>query len=410
MQPDAALPKRKKTPVSVITGFLGSGKTTLLNHILTEHHGLRIAVIENEFGEVGVDDALLKTPRKGQAQALSGPAAATAHATEEQIIEMNNGCICCTVRGDLIKILGRLATRDLDLVLIETTGLADPAPVAQTFFVDEEIAASYALDAIITLVDAKHALQHLREVKPEGVENESVEQVAFADIILLNKVDLVSEAELAATEAAIRAINGGARILRTLQSRVDPARILGQGAFDLQRVMAMDPEFLSEGEHQHDQSVTSVGFAFEGDLELAKLETLIGALIREQGTDLYRYKGVLAVKGKAEKFVFQGVHMLFGGQFADPWAPGEVRGCKFIFIGKNLDRTDITEAFLACKAAPLRFAVGARVQVNLDEGFRSGIVLKQWDDGNAYRVAVAGDGRNVWAPMDVDAYIRAADC
>ena len=193
----------KQIPVSVITGFLGSGKTTLLNHILTEKHGLKVAVIENEFGEVGVDDALLKQNKTGKFQ------------SDEDIVEMNNGCICCTVRGDLIKILTRLSTRKLDLVIIETTGLADPAPVAQTFFVDETISKCYSLDSIITVVDCKHALQHLQEIKPEGVENESVEQVAFADIVLLNKTDLVTDKEKEAVRQCVLSINTGVQIIET---------------------------------------------------------------------------------------------------------------------------------------------------------------------------------------------------
>ncbi|KAJ3412141.1 hypothetical protein HDV05_001179 [Chytridiales sp. JEL 0842] len=384
---------KKKTPVTVITGFLGSGKTTLLNHILSENHGMKVAVIENEFGEVGVDDALIRSRR------FTG---------DEEIIEMNNGCICCTVRGDLIKFLTKLP-RNLDLVLIETTGLADPAPVAQTFFVDDNIQETYTLDSIVTVVDAKHILQHLDEVKPEGVENESVEQVAFADLVLLNKIDLVDPDTLTSVKNQIKSINASVEIIETLQSKVDPKLLLNKQSFSLDRVLALDPEFLTDQDHQHDQSVTSVGFKFEYDLVLSKLEALIGKLMREKGTDLYRYKGVLPVKGMDEQFVFQGVHMLFGGAFSDrKWKKGEKREGRFIFIGKNLDADWIRAEFEKCRAAPLRFKVGDKVEVSLSEGFEKGRVLKQWDEGNAYRVYVEGSGVNVWAPQDEDSYIRFA--
>jgi G3E family GTPase len=282
----------KTTPVTVITGFLGSGKTTLLNHILTGNHGRKIAVIENEFGEVGVDDALLKSSTQNR---LNG---------DEEIVEMNNGksklldsnffiilgCICCTVRGDLIKFLTKLSSRKLDLVIIETTGLADPAPVAQTFFVDEKVRQHYSLDAILTVVDAKHIIQHLDEVKPEGVENESVEQIAFADIVLLNKIDLVSEEEKKLVISKIKGLNG-CKVYETLNSQIDVEKILGLDAFSLDRVVKMDPEFLNEDqEHLHDQSVSSVGLTFEYDLDMSKLEDLIDYVIKEMGNDLYRYK------------------------------------------------------------------------------------------------------------------------
>jgi G3E family GTPase len=381
-----------RTPVTVITGFLGSGKTTLLNHILNENHGMKIAVIENEFGEVGVDDALLKTRK------LAG---------EEEIVEMNNGCICCTVRGDLIEFLNKLSARKLDLIIIETTGLADPAPVAQTFFVDDNVSAFYYLDAIVTVVDTKHALQHLNEEKPEGVENESIEQIAFADIVLLNKLDLVDSETKEHVMQKIRAINSGVQIYETIQSKIDPKFLLNQDRFNLDRVLEMDPEFLTDQEHQHDLSVTSVGFAFEYDLELFKLQQLIDKMLRELGNDLFRYKGVLPIKGKKEQFVFQGVHMLFGGQFGEEWEANKKQG-RFIFIGRNLDRDLLIREFEACRATEsLRFSVGQHVLVNLEKGFTAGKVLRQWDEGNAYRIAVF-DGRNVWAPTDSDAFIRCA--
>lgn len=395
------MPQLIKTPVTVITGFLGSGKTTLLNHILSGNHGKKVAVIENEFGEVGVDDALLKQTKKENASFQS----------EEQIIEMNNGCICCTVRGDLIEFLKRLTSKKLDLVIIETTGLADPAPVAQTFFVDDDVSAAYSLDAIVTVVDAKHIVQHLDEQKPEGVENESVEQVAFADIILLNKTDLVTPEELVSVKKRIQSINGAAEIIETLKSRVPFDKILGRHCFDINRIINdLDPEFISGAltqEHLHDQSVTSVGFVFDYDLDVSKLEKLIEKLMETKGTDLYRYKGVLPIKGKREKFVFQGVHMLFGGFFGDDWDLNEKRQGRFIFIGKNLDHDEIKKEFANCKAEPLRFVVGTKVFVNLEAGYAPGTIVNQWDDGNAYRVRV-DNGLFVWAPEDIDDYIKLA--
>lgn len=251
-------------------------------------------------------------------------------------------------------------------------------------------------------------MQHLEEVKPDGVENESVEQVAFADLILLNKIDLVTPEEIQKIKSKILSINQGVKIIETKNSKVDPRRILNQDTFNLDRVLEMDPTFLEEGEHQHDLSVTSVGFSFEEDLDLSKLAELISYLMREKGTDLYRYKGVLPVKGKSERYVFQGVHMLFGGQFTTPWGPDEKREGKFIFIGKNLDREEITSGFLKCKADPLRFKVGDKVKVHLSEGYIPGIVLRLWDDGNAYQVAVPSQSITVWAPEDQDTFIMAA--
>lgn len=383
--------KLGKVPVTVITGFLGSGKTTLLNHILSDNkHGLKIAVIENEFGEVGVDDALLRTGK------LAGA---------EEVVEMNNGCICCTVRGDLINMLNKLKARPLDLVLIETTGLADPAPVAQTFFVDDDISAHYTLDAIVTVVDAKHVVMHLDEEKAEGVENESVEQIAFADIILLNKCDLVERPELEKVMGRIKSMNKGVEIIETVQSKVAPQRLLNRDAFNLDRVLEMEPDFLEDGDHMHDETVSSVGFSFDYDLDQALLQKLISMMLQTMGTDLFRYKGVLPIKGMKQKFVFQGVHMLFNGNFSDEWGEDEPRKGRFIFIGKNLDRKSLTESFEACRAKDLRFKIGDKCYVNIGS-FQPGIVQKHWDEGNAYRVHVESKGYDVWAPEDKDHYIR----
>jgi G3E family GTPase len=320
-----------RVPVTVVTGFLGSGKTTLVNYILSENHGKRIAVIENEFGEIGIDDALVID-------------------AEEEIFEMNNGCICCTVRGDLIRILGTLMKRrdKFDYILVETTGLADPAPVAQTFFVDEEIRAQLRLDAIVTVVDAKHLALHLFEEKDEGIENEAVEQLAFADRVLINKIDLVSEQELIQVENQVRSINAGASLVRTQMSKVDLDWLLNAGAFDLSRILEVDPEFLGDSEHQHDQSVTSVGIEVEGPVNLEKINDWLGWLLMEKGVDIFRMKGIINVENSENRFVFQGVHMLFDGQPDRAWKPGEQRVNKMIFIGRNLDRDELNSRFRAC--------------------------------------------------------------
>jgi G3E family GTPase len=322
-----------RVPVTVLTGFLGSGKTTLLNRILTEEHGRRIAVIENEFGEVGVDDALVLD-------------------SDEEIFEMNNGCICCTVRGDLIRILGTLMRRRecFDRIIVETTGLADPAPVAQTFFVDEEVRAGLRLDAIVTLVDAAHVLVHLDEVKPEGVENEAIEQVAFADRIILNKTDLVSGGGLGAVRDRLRAVNAVAEIIPAAHADVELGRILDVGAFDLSRVLETDPAFLTDSDHQHDQSVFSVGIELPGEIDVERLNDWLGELLAAKGGDIFRSKGVLALAGSGRQYVFQGVHMLFDGGNGRAWREGEPRVSRMVFIGRNLDRAALEAGFARCLA------------------------------------------------------------
>jgi G3E family GTPase len=464
-------------PVTVLTGFLGSGKTTLLNRILSEQHGLKLAVIENEFGEVGVDNQLVIQ-------------------SEEELFEMNNGCICCSVRGDLIRILGRLLKRKdrLDGILIETTGLANPAPVAQTFFSDDEMKRNFRLDGIVTVVDAKHVSTHL------DADDESVKQLAFADVILLNKTDLVSATDLDSLEARIRGINAVAKITRTRNCDVPIKQVLGIGGFNLGRATELDPKFLEpeypfewagayplpagahelvighapgeehdhdhghdhgnghdhhhhhqgneneldvvvlpvasldesviagareaavkafadwenrvpaggtvtpgptlhrllldEGHagfklevaqsglfvvfegcgedplhvhvggdtvkptwqadyhaaHEHNESVTSVGIQQPGDLDGKKLNEWIGTLLRVQGNDIYRMKGVLSVKGSAKRLVFQGIHMLFDAKFDREWG-AEPRVNTLVFIGKKLDRAALNEAFRSCLAS-----------------------------------------------------------
>lgn len=310
-----------------------------VNHILKANHGKRVAIIENEFGEVGVDDGLVVE-------------------TKEEIFEMNNGCICCTVRGDLIRILGKLLNRRerFDAIVIETTGLADPAPVAQTFFVDDELKEQLYLDAILTVADAKHLGSHLDEVKPEGVENESVEQVAFADKILLNKVDLVTPQEKLALVDKIRGINSRAAVIECVHARVDVGEVLGIRAFDLSVACEFDEEFLDvEGEHRHDETVTSVGIRVPGAMVVSELNAWLTSMLRTKGTDIFRSKGILRVAGSDERVVFQGVHMTMemassaNGKVAG-WKEGETRESRFIFIGRNLDREELTEGFRACVA------------------------------------------------------------
>lgn len=391
--------KKAKTviPVTVLTGFLGSGKTTLMNHILNSpDHKMKFAIIENEFGDVGVDDKVINEN------------------VEEEVIEVMNGCICCTVRGDLVEALKRLYAKieKFDAVIIETTGLADPAPVAQTFFVDEDIQKMYKLDGIVTVVDAKHITARLDEQKPEGVENEAVEQVAFADRILLNKIDLVpEEEELVTIENRLKSINVQAPIVRCRQSAIDVMSILNMDAFNIDRILEKEPDFLSpeEADHQHDDSVTSCSAKFKGELNVNKLQMWIGTLMQTKANDLFRYKGVLAVKGMKQKYVFQGVHMLFSGGFSDiEWKADEDRECRFVFIGRNIDKEELVGGVMECKEPDheLRFSVGDEVEANCGK-WKKGKVIKLWDEGNPYRIELT-DGKNVWGPIDDARYVRAA--
>ncbi len=317
-----------KIPVTVLTGYLGAGKTTLLNRILSEDHGRRYAVIVNEFGEIGIDNDLVVD-------------------ADEEVFEMNNGCICCTVRGDLIRIIEGLMKRKgrFDAIVVETTGLADPAPVAQTFFVDEDVRARASLDAIVTVVDAKHILQRLED------SHEAQEQIAFADVIILNKTDLVSDAELGAVERRIRTINSYARLHKTARAAAPLEELLGLGAFDLERILAIEPNFLGEDDHEHDSSIASISLSSERALNPEHFLPWINEITARQGADILRMKGIIAFPDEPKRFVVQGVHMLLEGDVQSDWGEEEPRTSRLVFIGRNLDRAALEQGFKACIAA-----------------------------------------------------------
>jgi len=306
-------------PVTILTGFLGSGKTTLLNRILKEDHGRRIAVIENEFGEVGVDSQIIEN---------SG----------EQIVEMNNGCICCTVRGDLIRILGSLKEKrdqgalKFDRVVIETTGMADPGPVAQTFFTDEEIGNYYLLDSIITIVDAKHAPKQLDEF------HEAQEQVGFADRILMSKTDLVSENDVEDLSKRLKRMNPRAPIKKVNFGDAPLDEVLDIRGFNLNAILELDPEFLTDAHHEHHDEVESFVFRSKKPFDGTKLEQFLSGMIQVYGPDLLRYKGVLWMKGNPRRVVFQGVHMMMGGDMGKPWTKSEKKESLLVFIGRKLPK------------------------------------------------------------------------
>jgi G3E family GTPase len=322
----------KHVPVTILTGFLGSGKTTLLNRILKEDHGHKIAVIENEFGEEGVDNDLLLQDR------------------EEQIVEMNNGCICCTVRGDLIRILGELKERrdagevSFDRVVIETTGLADPGPVAQTFFLDDDIADYFLLDAVITIVDAKHGNRQLDEHK------EAQEQVGFADRILMSKTDIATEQEQQDLRQRLGRINPRAPIRPVRFGDAPIADILDIRGFNLNAVLEIDPQFLTSDEHEHDDAVQSFVFKSNRAFDPLKLEDFLGGLIQVYGQDMLRYKGVLFMKGSDRQTVFQGVHMMMGADTGRKWQPGEKPSSRMVFIGRNLPKDTFIKGLEQCLA------------------------------------------------------------
>jgi G3E family GTPase len=321
-------------PVTILTGFLGSGKTTLLNRILKERHGHRIAVIENEFGEAGIDNELLVQD------------------SNEQIVEMNNGCICCTVRGDLVRILGELAaqreagTLHFDRVIIETTGLADPAPVAQTFFVDDHITERYLLDAIVTMVDAKHAPQQLDE------HHEAQEQVGFADRILITKTDVVQPDDVAVLRQRLVKMNPRARISEARHGVAAVDDLLDIRGFNLNAILEIEPAFLTDVDHEHDDDVTSFVFRESRPLDLERVEDFLGGVVQVYGTRLMRYKGILNIRGVELRVVFQGVHMLMGSDVGAAWKPGEKRESKMVFIGRDMPQDVLLDGLAQCAAPP----------------------------------------------------------
>ncbi|MCZ8376235.1 MAG: GTP-binding protein [Beijerinckiaceae bacterium] len=349
-----------KIPVTVLTGYLGAGKTTLLNRILSEPHGKRYAVIVNEFGEIGIDNDLVV-------------------GADEEVFEMNNGCICCTVRGDLIRIIETLMKRKgrFDAIIVETTGLADPAPVAQTFFVDQDVGEKARLDAVVTVADAKWLAARLKDAP------EAKNQIAFADVILLNKTDLVSAAELREVEARIRGINPYARLHKTQKCQIPLAEVLDRGAFDLERILEIEPAFLEADDHHHhdhdhdhecgpdcthdhhhhghhhhhgglkhyhDEEMQSVSIAHDGDVDPEKFMPWINDLVQAEGPNILRSKGILAFAKEPKRFVFQGVHMILDGDLQREWKPDEKRLSRIVFIGRNLNEDALRQGFLSCVA------------------------------------------------------------
>ena len=341
----------QKIPVTVLTGYLGAGKTTLLNRILSENHGKKYAVIVNEFGEIGIDNDLII-------------------GADEEVFEMNNGCVCCTVRGDLVRILDGLMKRKgkFDAIIVETTGLADPAPVAQTFFVDEDVQRNARLDAVVTVADAKWLSDRLKDAP------EAKNQIAFADVIVLNKTDLVSRPELAEVEARIRAINPYAKLHRTERCKVALSDVLERGAFDLDRILEFEPEFLQAGDghdhhdhehhqhshdhhhdhdhgglkHYHDEEMQSLSLRSERPIDPAKFMPWLQNLVASEGQNILRSKGILAFSDDDDRYVFQGVHMMLEGDHQRPWKEGEARESRLVFIGRELPEQAIREGFENC--------------------------------------------------------------
>mmetsp|Transcript_8566 Transcript_8566/g.20630 ORF Transcript_8566/g.20630 Transcript_8566/m.20630 type:complete len:344 (-) Transcript_8566:109-1140(-) len=326
------------TPMTVITGFLGAGKTTFVNYILKEQNEWKIMVLENEFGEVSIDDGLV-------AESLDSP---------EDIITMDNGCVCCSVRGDLVRTLGQMAKRrkEFDAILLETTGLADPSAIIYTVQTNTKLSDNYFIDSIVCLADAKHLNQHLDEKKPEGAINEALQQVAFADKILLNKTDLVTKEEKDTLKQRLTKINQFATVIETERSRAPLDKILGLNSFNMESILNFDKNFFENQEESkhHPELVESVGIQFEGELHAQYFNMFMMDLLRERAADMYRTKGLLAFHGQGDvKFVFQGVHEQINfGPAKEPWAAGETKMNKFVFIGKNLNRKELTDSLMEC--------------------------------------------------------------
>jgi G3E family GTPase len=348
-----------KVPVTVLTGYLGAGKTTLLNRILSEPHGQKYAVIVNEFGEIGIDNDLVV-------------------GADEEVFEMNNGCICCTVRGDLVRIIDGLMRRKgkFDAIIVETTGLADPAPVAQTFFVDESVGRKTRLDAVVTVADAKWLVDRLKDAP------EAKNQIAFADVIIINKTDLVSAAGLAEVEGRIRAINPYAKLHKTERCAVPLREVLGRNAFDLDRILDIEPEFLETQEndhehdhghdhahhhdhghdghahdhhagglkHYHDEEMQSVSLKLDQPLDPEKFFPWVQTLVQTEGQNILRCKGILSFKNDPKRFVFQGVHMILDGDHQREWKDDEARMSRIVFIGRKLSQDGIRTGFESCLA------------------------------------------------------------
>lgn len=333
-------PDSGKTPFIIVTGFLGAGKTTLINYILNEQREKRICVIENEFGEINIDEKLVSENMS----------------SKEDLIQMDNGCACCSIRGDLVRTLGTLVEKrkQFDAILLETTGLADPAPIIATLKSNQWIDDNFMIDSVICLADAKHVRAHLDELKPDGAVNEAVQQVAFSDRILLNKVDLVTPEELAAIRETIVSINGFAEILTCERSKADLSKLIGISSFNIERCTELDPVLFSDAEGTtkvHDLSmVSSVGISIDGYLDVPKFNMFMAELLQTRAADLYRTKGVLSFAGQGDqKFVFQGVHeQIDFGPALTKWKPDEERVSKIVFIGRNLDRKTLTDAITAC--------------------------------------------------------------
>lgn len=314
-----------RIPVTVVTGFLGSGKTTLINNILQGQQGRKVAVIVNEFGEIGIDGQLV------------------VEEDDEQLVEFNNGCLCCTVRDDLAKTLDKLKERgNLDAILIETTGLADPAPVASTFFVSEEIRPNYRLDAFVTVADAYNLERNLSGT------HEAEEQVAFADIILLNKTDLVDSEELTKSEQKLKSLNPLAKVYPTQHSAIDLDLILDVGAFELAAKLEVDPEFLEDLDHEHDAEVGSFALTTEQPIDINRFMLWMNAVAQEKGEDLYRTKGLFYARGFSERVLFQSVRMLTSMRRDRKWKPTEAKRSEFVVIGRNLDRQEFEQGFSQC--------------------------------------------------------------